>query len=119
MSLKSLKIVKKSSHYWKKPPYFFKCFKKASQYFEKASNSLKISLESLAIYKKPHECGETIGNRQAERRAGLMTPTEHIFFKTCSNNNLSLLIIQVFCRKKWFKHLSCSYLILVNIKSVK
>jgi hypothetical protein len=31
MSLKSLKIVQNTSHYWKKPLFLFKCIKKASQ----------------------------------------------------------------------------------------
>jgi tetratricopeptide (TPR) repeat protein len=33
MSLKSLKIFQIASHYWKKPQFFFECFKKASHHF--------------------------------------------------------------------------------------
>jgi hypothetical protein len=59
MSLKSLKTVRNASHYWKKPPFLFKCFKKSIGSFEKAhitlkkaSMSLKIFLKSLAIFEK-------------------------------------------------------------------
>jgi hypothetical protein len=55
MSLKSLKIVQNASHYWKKPPFPFKYFKKASDFLksltihEKSSNELKKASNSLKI----------------------------------------------------------------------
>jgi hypothetical protein len=59
MSLKSLKIVQNASHYWKDPPFLFRCYKKTSNFFkkphhfEKASIPLKMCLKSLAIFEKP------------------------------------------------------------------
>jgi hypothetical protein len=53
MSLNRLKVIQNTSHYWKKPPFLFKCFKKASHHCKKAPIPLKMFLKSLAIFKKP------------------------------------------------------------------
>jgi hypothetical protein len=53
MSLKSLNIVQNNSNYWNKPLFLFKCFKKASHHFKKASIPLKGHLESLEMFENP------------------------------------------------------------------